>query len=119
MNKYLLEKYGNKINSTTIEVPIKDLNGKYFLPDDAILRGKRIISIFSPNNANDDAFSPNSTSPLPSPEAYRSAYLTLMCQNKSFLDAHPLMDLVITDSDRNHRMVEADGFNPSKSFIWF
>lgn len=117
MNQQMQQMYGKRLNTTTIEVPIKNLDGKYFLPDDAILRGKTIIEVFAPGNPQNDAYSPGTDAALPAPQAYRSAYVTLKCQNKSFLDNHPLIDLVITENDREHRLIEVDGFNPSKSFI--
>lgn len=117
MDKYLHQQYGKRINSTTVEVPITNLSGRYFLPDDAILRGKTIVAVFVQGNPSNDAYAPDSNAALPDVPGYRSAYLTLMCQNKSFLENHPISDLTISTSDRQHRFVEADGFNPSKSYI--
>lgn len=119
MTTELVELYGDKLRSHSIEVEILTAaNGKFFLPDDSILRNENIVAVFVPDNQDDSASSPLG-SPLVSNAAVRSAYLNLKFENEEVYSDHPLSDLLITDGDRTVRRLDMCGLNPSKSWVTF
>lgn len=116
MTPFLIEKYGDRVASTAIEVFVTDTRGKYMLPDDSILREKRVVGIFINNNPDDDRFSPLER-PLIDDAALFSGYLTLVDVNNHVIDKHSLIDICVNLSDRTLRVVDICRFNPSKSYV--
>lgn len=117
MNLNLVEKYGDRISSHSVEVRVDATNPRiYYLPDDSILRGKQILEIFTRDNPNDNIVTPTGRAVV-NDTILDNSYLTLVCGNKRFWDDHPLQDLVPTQNDGFHRQLYAPNFNPSKSYI--
>lgn len=116
MTQYLVEKYGADIGTTLIEVEVDTLKSSYNLPDDAILREKTVLALLVPDNADDNAKSPRGRN-LVSNAAIRNAYLTLKILNDDKLDLHPLSDLLVTESQKQIRLLKTCELNPQKSFI--
>lgn len=117
MNLELVEKYGDRISSHSVEVKVDATNPRvYYLPDDAILRGKQILEVFTRSNASDNIVSLTGRA-IVNDTILANSFLTLVCGNKRFFDEHPLTDLVPTLNDGMHRQLFAPNFNPSKSYI--
>lgn len=117
MNLELVEKYGDRISSHSVEVKVDAANPRvYYLPDDAILRGKQILEVFTRSNASDNIVSLTGRN-IVNDTILANSFLTLVCGNKRFFDEHPLTDLVPTLNDGMHRQLFAPNFNPSKSYI--
>jgi hypothetical protein len=113
----VLEKYGDRVKSHSVEVKITDATGKYFLPDDAILRSKVIVGVFCVKNPDDNAYSPDSDRPIISDNGLNSAYLTLVCDSKEVISNHPLMHLAVNEYDRSVKEIMVPMLTPSKSFV--
>lgn len=116
MTADIVAMHGDKVATVTLEVKINDLTGNYYLPDDAILREKKILDFFALGNPEDDAKSPDGRD-LVSNAALRSSYLTLKVNNDAQLDAYPLIQRVVNPDDRGLSRFEACPLTPSKSFI--
>lgn len=116
MNAYLRDKFGDRLRSIGIEVQIPNTNGAYYLPDDAILRGKEIVGAFIGGNPNDNANSPTGR-PLASNNAVYSAFLTIKEDNDNVLESHPLSDFLQTAEDRSYRILNQCNINPQRSLI--
>jgi len=112
-----LLKYGDRVRTHAVEVKLDNTNGKYFLPDDAILRSKDIIDVFVQDNPSDDMHAPGTDRDLASQAVIRNAYLTLACNNKHMLSDHPLVDLTVSLTDKTHRQVMVPEITPSKSYV--
>lgn len=117
MNQFLVEKYGPKLATLGIEIQIATTGGTYNMPDDNIIRNKRLVGLFVPDNKDDSAYSPSGR-PLVSNAAIRSSYLTLKAGNDDVLSEHPLSDLLITEYDREVKMVDLCDVNPQRSTIF-
>lgn len=117
MNLNLVEKYGDRISSHSVEVKIDSTNPRvYYLPDDSILRGKQILEVFTRDNPNDNIVTPTGRNVI-NDTLLNNAYLTLVCGNKRFWDDHPVTDLVPELNTGEHRQLYAPNFNPSKSYV--
>ena len=116
MSPEIVDQYGDKVASTTLEVKVSDATGKYMLPDDAILREKKILDWFVLGNPSDDAVSPSGR-PLVSPAVLQSSYITLKVINDDQVSAYPLIQRVVTADDRGLSRFESCPLSPSKSFI--
>lgn len=117
MNLQLVEKYGDRISSHSVEVRVDQTSPRtFYLPDDSILRGKQILEVFTRDNPNDNIVSPTGRN-MVNDTILDNSYLTLVCGNKRFWDDHPLTDLVSERNDGLHRQLYAPNFNPSKSSI--
>lgn len=116
MTEAIIRRVGGNFGTTLIEVLVGDTNGTYKLPDDSILRDKRIIGAFVPDNSDNTAKSPTGRS-LASNEAVRSTYLTLKHNNDEVLMDHPLSDFLQESGDRVVRMLDLCNMNPQKSEI--
>ena len=119
MTEAIISRFGQNVMTTSIEVKINTLTGKYYLPDSDILRGKKIIALFTLKNPNNDRKAVATQRDLISDIALRNAYITLQADNLRFIEEHPLEDFAITEGDRAHRFIVANGFNPTKSYISF
>ena len=116
MDNILAEKYGTNLATHSIEVNIDDLSGKYYLPDDSILRDKVVVGVAIMDNETDDAKSPLGRT-LASNVANRSSYLTLVDVNNHLIDQHPIPDLMVSPTDKGWMIITINRFHPSKSFI--
>lgn len=108
--------YGNRLRTHLVEVQLNDTSGKYFLPDDSLIREKKIVGMFTRKNPG-DVYSPDTQRPAIGDVALRSAFITLKDANKEVILNHPLADFAITDEDRSHRPLILDSITPSKSYI--
>lgn len=115
MTQYLVETYGENLATHTIEVPVKS-NGRCSLPNDEILRNKRIVAISVMDNPNDDAVS-FSGAEVVSPQTLRTSFLEFKQLNDGVLESHPVTDLVRRETDSALRIFNFCSFNPSKSTI--
>lgn len=118
MDRYLSEKYGEKIATHQIEVLIKDTSGKYYLPDDSILREKTVLGVAVMDNTNSDVKSPMGATHATN-AAMRSGYLSLVDINNHIISRHPLPDLTVTPQDKSWMLQKLNRFNPSKSYVEF
>ena len=109
--------YGNRLRTHMVEVQLSDTSGKYFLPDDSLIREKKVVGMFLRKNPSADVYSPDTQRPSIGDVALRSAYITLKDANKEVILSHPLADFAITDEDRTHRPLILDSITPSKSYI--
>ena len=117
MNLELVDKYGDRISSHSVEVRVDSTNPRtYYLPDDAILRGKQILEVFTRDNPDDNIVTPTGRNVV-NDTLLVNSFLTLVCGNKRFYDEHPLTDLVPERNNGDHRQIFAPNFNPSKSYI--
>lgn len=117
MYKELVEQYGSRIRTHAVEVKMDTSNGKYYLPDDAILRNKTCVGIFTQGNPDDNRYVPGSDRPLPPDATLDSAYLSLFNNNVQMLEDHPLRDLAVDKNDRTVRQFMFADITPSKSYI--
>jgi hypothetical protein len=117
MNENILHKYGDRVRTHAVEVQIGDTNGKYFLPDDSILRQKQIVGIFCRYNPDDNQYAPDSGRQLINENGLADAYLTLHHNNKEILSNHPLQDLAISENSREQRRIYLPELTPSKSYV--
>lgn len=113
----LFQQYSN-LSSHAVEVKVQDTNGKYYLPDDSVLREKEVVGIFIMENPNDNAKSILGRA-LVSETVLRSSYLHIVDVADRILDEHPMMDLAVGKADRSVRSVKLPDFNPTKSYITF
>lgn len=117
MTQELIAKYGTNVCSHSIEIRINNTSGRYPLPDDSILRDKKIVGVFTVDNPSSDRKAPASGNNIITNAALRNSYLTLVDVNKELIETHPLSDLAITQYDRSHRAVSLDKLTPDKSYI--
>lgn len=117
MYNEVINTYGDRVRSHMVEVLITDTTGKYYLPDDDLLRNKKVVGMFTRKNPSGDVYSPDTQRPALGDIALRSAYITLKDANKELLLSHPLADFAITDEDRSHRKIVINQLTPSKSYV--
>lgn len=117
MYNEVINTYGDRVRSHMVEVLLNDITGKYYLPDDDLLRNKKVIGMFTRKNPSGDVYSPDTQRPAIGDVALRSAYITLKDASKDLLLSHPLADFAITDEDRSHRKVVINQLTPSKSYV--
>lgn len=116
MTPELVQKYGDKVATTSVEVLISGTGGVYALPDDSILRTKTILGIMVMPNEDGSAKSPINRT-LVSDEAVNSSYITMKFVNDDVINLHPLSDFRVDKNDKAIRRLEICGLNPSKSYI--
>ena len=117
MTQEMIAKYGSDVCSHSVEIRINNTSGRYPLPDDSILRDKKIIGVFTASNPSSDRKAPASGNNIITDAALRNSYLTLVDVNKELVETHPLVDLAITQYDRSHRAVSLKSLTPDKSYI--
>lgn len=117
MTDELLAKYGDNVCSHPIEVKILNTSGRYPLPDDSILREKKIVGVFTIGNPNTDRKAPGSGNNIITDAALRNSYMTLLDSNKELIAVHPLYDIAITGTDRQHRKIRISNLTPDRSYI--
>lgn len=115
MTQYLANKYGEKLATHTIEVPVT-ASGRCPLPVDEILRNKRIVAVAVMDNPNNDAVAPSGAQVV-SPQTLRTSYFELKQLNDAMLSSHPVTDIVRRETDSALRIFDFCSFNPSKSTI--
>ncbi len=113
----IIEKYGDQVRTHVVDIKIENLSGKYNFPDDAILREKVIVGVFTSDNPNDNAYAPETDRPIISDNGLNSAYVTLVCENTEIISHHPLRQLAITSEDRQIMEVMLSKLTPTRSFI--
>jgi len=122
----LIAKYGDQIRMSNVEIRVDDTSGRYFLPDDSILRNQQVVGISIVAPVKDEAAatsyivqnSPGTDRPLIVPDAFYNAYLFLLdASNTQLLYGVPLTQFATQPGDRNIQTVFAKGFTPSKSFV--
>jgi len=117
MNQFLFQKYGEKLATTSIEVPINTVTNSYSLPDDVNLRNKRVVGMFVSDNVNDNVSSPTAR-PLVSNAAIKASYLTLKQNNDEVLSEFALGALLQESGHREIAMFDFCSMNPQKSEIY-
>lgn len=117
MTDELIAKYGDNVCTHTIEVKINSTYGKYPLPDDSILRDKKIVGVFTVANPSSNRKAPASGNNIITDAALLNSYISLFDANKQMIADHPLYDLAISASDRSHRKIAISQLTPDKSYI--
>lgn len=120
----LYEQYGNQVRVHPVEVFVNNTSGKYFLPDDSILRNRTIIALavlppqFDEENAAYFGLNaPDSDRPLIGPDAFVNAYISLLNNNILIIDQNPLINYALYPGDRQVQQIYTTSFTPAKSFI--
>lgn len=108
--------------STSIEVVLQNTQGKYYLPDSDILRGKTIVGLIvqvqtQVSGAN-TVFTPTGNTVV-SQTVLNDATLTLESDSIRVLDEHPMNHFIINNTgERKYTAIDnLRGFNPTKSYI--
>lgn len=109
--------YGDRVRTHLVEILINDLSGKYYLPDDSLIREKKVVGMFTRLNPSDDVYSPETNRLSIGDVAIRSAFITLKDNNKEVILNHPLQDFAITAEDRSHRKLVMQTLTPNKSYV--
>lgn len=108
--------------STSIEVVITNTQGKYYLPDSDILRGKVIVGLMvrvqSQIGGVNTVFTTSGRTVV-SQTVINDATITLESDSIRVIDEHPLDHFVINNAgDRKYTPLDNfKGFNPTKSYI--
>lgn len=120
----LYEAYGNQVRVHPVEVLVTDTSGRYFFPDDSILRNRTIIGLAVSAPVYDDENaawfvlnSPSTDRPLIVPDAFFNAYVSLLDNNIFIIDNHPLSQYAIFPGDKEIQQLYTTSFTPSKSYI--
>ena len=113
---------GALTRSTSVEVVITNTQGKYYLPDSDILRGKIIIGMMARVQAQvggaNTVFTTSGRTVV-NQTVINDATITLESDSIRVLDEHPLDHFVINNAgDRDYTPLDNfRGFNPTKSYI--
>lgn len=120
----LYEKYGNQVRIHPVEVQVNGTSGKYFFPDDSILRNETIIgmAVLPPtfdleNTAYLTLNSPETDRPLVGLDGFYNAYVNLLDNNEFVINQHPLSYYAINPGDKEVQQIYTTSFTPSKSYI--
>lgn len=117
MNQFLVEKYGERLATTSIEVQIGTVTPTYALPDDVNLRDKRVVGLFIADNSADNVNSPSGR-PLVSNAGVRASYLTLKKDNSDVLEQFPMASLLQEQGHRDVALFNFCSMNPTKSEVF-
>jgi len=104
---------------TLVEIQITAAVAKISLPDNDILRNKKVVGIetYGRNSAG------NGKSPINrvfiTPQAMQESYLTFLCDNAEVLQQIPLQKILADGADKNVLAFEVTGISPTKSYIEF
>lgn len=102
-----------------VEVQItQTTNASYKLPDDDILRNKRVTGIAVYRRSSTAGYSPLNRQ-FPTDAAIWEGYLNLQCDNANVLSLIPLQQIAINADDRSMYPVDLSGISPTKSEIIF
>ena len=120
MNKGQHEEYMAPLSRfLLVEVQILALVSKVNWPNNNFLNGKRIISLWIPDNDNGDVLSPTNR-PMISNIAVNSASLTVQRDSDNVAQDVPLQFYQQTlNHDRTVRRVNIPGFNPGTTYVNF
>lgn len=120
----IFTKYGDQVRLHPVEVYINNTSGKYFLPDDVILRNNTIIaaSVMPPvfDQANEAYFTMNSyltNRPFITADAFYSASLTLVEGSDTIMNVMPLSTIALFPGDKTVPQIFTTDITPSTSFI--
>lgn len=120
----LYQKYGNQVRIHPVEIFVSDTSGRYFLPDDSILRNETIIGLSTPapqydaeNSVDIVLNSPETDRPLIIRDAFFNAYLSLYNNNVQIIYQHPLSYYGVYVEDKDVQQIYTTSFTPSKSFV--
>jgi len=116
MDNFLVKEYGSQLATHNIELKVSDQSGKYYLPEDAILREKRVVGVAVMDNTAGDIYSPMNRACV-SAKGLRNSYLSLVDINNHIIAQHPIPDITVTPQDKTWLPLDLPQFNPSKSFI--
>lgn len=116
MVPYLVNKYGAAVRAITLEVEINNASGEYYLPDDSILRQKRVVGLMVGSNPSDSAVSPKGRN-LISNAAVASTVINLRAGNDLVLDTVPLNFFIQGLNGPETRVIELVNLNPLKSTL--
>jgi len=122
--KNLYEQYGNQVRIHPVEIQVNGTSGKYFFPDDSILRNETIIglAVLPPtfdleNSAYLTLNSPETDRPLIGVDAFYNAYVSLLDNNKFVINQQPLAYYAIDQADKDVQQIYTSSFTPSKSYV--
>ena len=120
----LFETYGERIRAHAVEIQVADAGGKYYFPDDSILRGYKIVGCTYPEpvfNLQTSAYvtqnSPLTQRPLAGLLQLASSFLNLMDGENILFQQVPLSQFFITQTDRTIQQIFTKTFDPQQSFI--
>jgi hypothetical protein len=104
---------------TLVEVQIGQINTPvYSLPNDDILRNKRIQGITVYRRSGSDGYSPLNRQFITDAAMWKG-YLTIQCDNADVLENLPLQHIAINADDRSFFPVDLTGISATKSTISF
>ena len=110
----LVQQWGSRVRQWSIEVPINNQSGKYFLPDDQILRNKTVVAMFFWDGAD---VSPETGKDLADKNLQENSFLYLMSGADFLSYGSPLAAFSISDTCKDIETFYLDNFTPSKSYI--
>ena len=120
----IFTKYGDQVRLHPVEVYITNTSGKYFLPDDVILRNNTIIAasvmppIFDEENSSYFVMNSQMTNrPFITADAFFSATLTLMEGSDAIMNVMPLSTIALFPGDKNVPQIFTTDITPSTSFV--
>lgn len=120
----IFTKYGDQVRLHPVELFIDSTSGKYFLPDDVILRNETIIalSVMPPiyDEANSAYFvqnSPDTDRPFITPDAFYSAYIVLKEGSDIIVENCPLSTFALFPGDKSVPQIFTTDITPSKSYV--
>ncbi|HMN89080.1 MAG TPA: hypothetical protein PKD70_06255 [Saprospiraceae bacterium] len=115
----LMEKYGaNKIGIRTLEVQVTNSLGKYLLPEDTILRDCQIFGFYTQlSGAGVTRYAPDSDRQLVSDAVISNSFLNLKCGNKDITYNAPLLQLAVSQGDRDIQPYFVRGLTVTQSYI--
>ena len=116
MNQFLVQRYGERLATTAIEVQITAVSNAYPLPDDVNLRDKRVVGMFISDNAG--TTNAPSGRPLVSNNAVKASFLTIKKTNDDVLDEFALGTLLQEQGHREIILFDFCSMNPQKSQIF-
>lgn len=112
----LILEYGDAVREQYIEVIIGS-SRKVLLPDNSILRNKRILGVYVQDNISDDKQTPTGNN-MPPQSQLGNTYLTLLRGSDVIWESKPLTDLMPSLNDGNKQIFNQSEFDPSKSYIY-
>lgn len=110
----LYRRHGSRLRSHGIHIDVPNSNGKYFLPDDSILRNQTIVGLVFWSDAD---HSPDTNGGVAGKDQQDNSFLTLIAGNTVLHDMIPLSLFASNPNDRDIHALYIDELTPSKSFI--
>lgn len=107
-------------NSATYEVYIgTTAASRFFLPDDSILRGKRITGVAIRNQNEGGTRKSPSNYPLVSNNALAAGFIALYQDSKAIIQENPMEYFVPDYRQGAYVAVDIEKFSPSTSYVRF